>query len=300
MTPPAACSASTTGSCASRSPRTAAARCGRRVTASWWCSTRRAGRSRARWRSSASWRRSEDGIRVRIGINAGEVQEGEGELFGAAINLAARVMDRADGGQVLVTDAVRQLVGTMPDARFRDRGRVALKGFPERQRLHEVRRPTDSPPRAAPRRRSRRPVLAAGALALGAAAVAVVAGDHRRREAVDVRPNSVAILDPDDGQVVGQVPVGVRPADLAVGAGSVWVANLGDNTVTQIGARSRRVAGTVSPGISVDGLGAGPSGVWVADSARALARVIDPDFRSVARTVRPAGGRRPAARGRWR
>jgi class 3 adenylate cyclase len=41
----------------------------------------------------------EDELRVRIGIGAGEVREGDGELFGAAINLAARVMDRAAGGQ---------------------------------------------------------------------------------------------------------------------------------------------------------------------------------------------------------
>ena len=99
----------------------------------------------------------------------------------------------------------------------------------------------------------------------------------------------MAILDPDDGHVVGQLPVGGRPADLAVGAGSVWVANLGDDSVTQIGARSRRVAGTISPGISIDGFGVGPSGVWVADNARQLARVIDPVFQSVTRSV-PAKG----------
>ena len=74
--------------------------------------------------------------------------EGDGELFGAAVNLAARVMERADGGEILVTETVRQVAGTMPEARFRDRGRVALKGFPERQRLHEVRR-ADGCPRAA-------------------------------------------------------------------------------------------------------------------------------------------------------
>jgi len=38
-----------------------------------------------------------DGIRVRIGLNAGEIPEGDHDLFGAAINLAKRVMDRADG-----------------------------------------------------------------------------------------------------------------------------------------------------------------------------------------------------------
>jgi adenylate cyclase len=69
----------------------------------------------------------EDGLRVRIGIGAGEVQEDAGELFGAAINLASRVMDRAHGGQVLVTDAVRQLVGTLPGAR-----RVPRRAGPRR------------------------------------------------------------------------------------------------------------------------------------------------------------------------
>src|SRR5436190_17598685 len=61
--------------------------------------------------------RHPDGLRVRIGLSAGDVEEGEGELFGAAVNLAARVMERAHGGEVLVTDMVRELAGTMPDAR---------------------------------------------------------------------------------------------------------------------------------------------------------------------------------------
>jgi len=225
----------------------------------------------------------QDGIRVRIGLNAGEVVEGDGELFGAAVNLAARVMERADGGEILVTETVRQVAGTMPDARFRDRGRVALKGFPERQRLHEVRQ-ADGHTR--PPSGSRRLMLVAGALVVGVSALALGLATRGGEKSVEVRENSVAILDPDDGRVVTDVPVGIRPSGLAVGAGSVWVANLGDNTVTEISARSRRVRGTVSAGIAVDGLGVGPSGVWVADSDRSLARVLDPDFRTVARSVR--------------
>ena len=129
-------------------------------------------------------------IRVRIGLNAGEVlHSGDDELFGAAINLAARVMDRADGGEILTTDTVRQLVGTMTEASFRDRGRVALKGFAERQRLWEVRpaeaRPAAPPaPRRAPRR-SHRTRIAAGAvvlLAAAAAAVALLDGGSRVRQ----------------------------------------------------------------------------------------------------------------------
>ena len=89
---------------------------------------------------------------------------------------------------------------------------------------------------------------------------------------MEVRSNSVAILDPDDGKVLAQVPVGVRPADLAVGGGSVWVANVADGTVSQIGTRSRSVAHTVTPGIAVDGLAVGQGGLWVADGGRGVVR----------------------------
>ena len=37
--------------------------------------------------------------------------------------------------EVLVSDVVRQLVGTAPTIRFQDRGRCRLKGFTERWRL---------------------------------------------------------------------------------------------------------------------------------------------------------------------
>ena len=230
----------------------------------------------------------QDGVQVRIGLNTGEVIEGDGELFGAAVNLAARVMERARGGQVLVTDTVRQLVGTMPDARLRDRGRVALKGFPERQRLFEVQAADGRPRRSAARRRRRAAFVGAG-LAVCAVAAAAVLATTGGEDSVAVHPNTVAIIDPGEAKVVAEVPVGVRPADVAVGAGAVWVSNLADRSVTEIAPRSRRNAGSITPGIAVDGLGVGPSGVWVADGALGVARVIDPDFHSVAYSL-PLGG----------
>jgi peptide/nickel transport system substrate-binding protein len=225
-----------------------------------------------------------DGIRVRIGLNTGDVFQADGEVFGAAVNLAARVMDRARGGQVLATDTVRQAAGTAPDARFRDRGRVALQGFPGRQRLFEVGASVGRPRRAAARRRHPAVLAAATAVAIAAAAAALAMTGGEGE--VEVRSNSVAILDPDDGEVLAQVPVGVRPADLAVGGGSVWVANVADGTVSQIGTRSRSVAHTVTPGIAVDGLAVGQGGLWVADGGRGVVRMIDPQFHSVARSLR--------------
>ena len=47
----------------------------------------------------------DDGVRLRIGLNTGEVVEGDGELFGAAVNLAARVMERARTGTLGVRPA---------------------------------------------------------------------------------------------------------------------------------------------------------------------------------------------------
>jgi class 3 adenylate cyclase/DNA-binding CsgD family transcriptional regulator/tetratricopeptide (TPR) repeat protein len=76
--------------------------------------------------------------RVRIGINTGEALSVDSDPLGSAVNAAARIAGRAEGGEVLVSDVVRQLVGTMPTVRFVDRGRHRLKGFAERWRLWAV------------------------------------------------------------------------------------------------------------------------------------------------------------------
>ncbi|HET7467931.1 MAG TPA: ATPase, T2SS/T4P/T4SS family [Candidatus Dormibacteraeota bacterium] len=77
-------------------------------------------------------------LRIRIGINTGEVVEEAGDIFGAAVNMAARVAGKAKGGQVLVSEVVRQLVGPVAEINFTYRGHYKLKGFPDRWRLHEA------------------------------------------------------------------------------------------------------------------------------------------------------------------
>ena len=47
-------------------------------------------------------------------------------------------------------------------------------------------------------------------------------------------PNSVAAIDPHSNRVVEQVAVGTRPAGIASGSGSLWVANLDDQTVSRV------------------------------------------------------------------
>ena len=80
----------------------------------------------------------ERNIRIRIGINTGEVVEEAGDIFGAAVIVAARIAGKAKGGEIFVSDVVRQLVGPVAEIKFDYRGAYKLKGFPDRWRLHEV------------------------------------------------------------------------------------------------------------------------------------------------------------------
>jgi class 3 adenylate cyclase len=79
-------------------------------------------------------------VRVRVGLNAGEPIQEDGDLFGGSVQLAARVCDRAEPGQVLVSNVVRELcTGKM--FRFADQGEAILKGFPDPVRLFAVELP---------------------------------------------------------------------------------------------------------------------------------------------------------------
>ena len=75
-------------------------------------------------------------LRVRIGINTGEVTVEGDDIYGQAVNAAARIAAKANGGEILVSEIVRQLAGSGPDFTFADRGRVRLKGFPDRWHLY--------------------------------------------------------------------------------------------------------------------------------------------------------------------
>jgi len=79
-----------------------------------------------------------EALRVRIGVSTGEVVEEGGQLHGEAVNAAARIVDKAQGGEILVADVVRRLAGTVADIEYVDRGSFRLKGFPERWRLYAV------------------------------------------------------------------------------------------------------------------------------------------------------------------
>jgi class 3 adenylate cyclase len=77
-------------------------------------------------------------VRVRIGLNAGEPIAEEEDLFGTAVQLAARICAHAEPGQILASNVVQELAAGK-DFAFADQGEVALKGFEKPVRLFEVR-----------------------------------------------------------------------------------------------------------------------------------------------------------------
>ncbi len=81
---------------------------------------------------------AEHPIRVRIGLNSGEVLRESGTLYGTAVNAAARISAKASGGQIFVSQVTRDLTAGVRDFTFVDRGLFTLKGFPTQWRVHEV------------------------------------------------------------------------------------------------------------------------------------------------------------------
>ncbi len=82
--------------------------------------------------------RPDSPLAVYIGLNAGEPIAEEGDLFGTSINLAARICDHAQPGQILASNVVRELAAGKQFL-FSDLGETELRGFEDPVKLWELR-----------------------------------------------------------------------------------------------------------------------------------------------------------------
>ncbi|SPM35403.1 adenylate and guanylate cyclase catalytic domain-containing protein, partial [Mycobacterium rhizamassiliense] len=83
-------------------------------------------------------RKRHEEIRVRIGIHMGRSVRRGDDLFGRNVAMAARVAAEAVGGQVLVSEPVRDALRDSDDIGFDDGHDVELKGFSGSHRLYAV------------------------------------------------------------------------------------------------------------------------------------------------------------------
>ena len=77
------------------------------------------------------------GVDIRAGLHTGEVEHRDGDLGGIAVNIASRVMDKAEAGGVMVSRTVHDLVAGST-LNFDSKGTFSLKGVPGSWELFEV------------------------------------------------------------------------------------------------------------------------------------------------------------------
>jgi len=225
-------------------------------------------------------------VRVRMGLHTGEPAVGEERYVGLGVHRAARIGAVGHGGQVLLSNATRELVeDEVEGVAVRPLGAYRLKDIDRPEPLFQLdveELQTEFPPLNAerfvephPHRRRRLLVgLVATATAAGAAAaIAVVLGGGSTDK---LQPDSVIRVDPKTLKATEVAPVGDAPDLIIASGGYLWVTNNilrdsgaagiapgADLTLTRVdpGTGQHRVVGGLSP----CGLAPDPSGdVWVA------------------------------------
>jgi adenylate cyclase len=89
-------------------------------------------------------------IRLRIGINTGDVIVDERDIYGNSINIAARLEGLAEPGEVYVTRGVRDQLQGYPGLSFEDRGDQRVKNIKTPIRVYRVKRVQEQQRRALP------------------------------------------------------------------------------------------------------------------------------------------------------
>jgi branched-chain amino acid transport system substrate-binding protein len=191
----------------------------------------------------------------------------EGGYRGGALNLAARLCSIARPGQILASEAITHLARHVPGVEFRPRKRARLKGLPKPVNVVEILPEEPLPPVPAPGRPSRRPRIAAVALVfvICAALIAGAAGWHsssRSGDALPIPGNSVVAVETTSNDVGAPLAVGTTPAAVAAGAGSVWVLNADDRTLSRVDPKT----GEVAPPKAVAGEGT-PAAITVGEGS---------------------------------
>jgi class 3 adenylate cyclase len=77
-------------------------------------------------------------IRLRIGLHTGEAMREDADFYGRNVALAARIADKARGGEVLASSVVKQLTESAGDIRFEDEREVELAGLSGRHTVYRV------------------------------------------------------------------------------------------------------------------------------------------------------------------
>ena len=198
-------------------------------------------------------------------------------------------------------------VGVEPGEELRALERAVLAQDPalDRPAAADVAAPEAEAPaaptaaRTAPPERRRARSLAPAVMLLGACGIAAIAlvllvghDNSSGKPPLTDDSHAVAVIDPSTNEVDQALSVGTRPESLAFDreSGSLWVANVDDETVTHIDPERRQVGKTIPIRGAPTGLAAGGGALWVASSRQRDSRVtltrINAGFDTVEQTAR--------------
>src|SRR5262245_29597300 len=231
-------------------------------------------------------------IKVRIGLHTGEPQVGEQRYVGMGVNKAARIGAAGHGGQVLLSRTTLELVeDELPTGvTIRDLGERRLKDIERPERISQLvieglqsdfgQLKTLDVELSRKRRRMYAGAALIGVLAAAVAIPVFALGQGSGGGGANVKPNSLAIIDPDSNKVVDSVPnVGSRPGSLTSGSGSIWVAN-DDRTIARVDPDTLAIERT-SLESTPTGIASGRGAIWIANGLRGTVSRLDPSVNAI-------------------
>jgi class 3 adenylate cyclase len=84
-------------------------------------------------------------IKIRVGMHVGEVLNEADDIFGSAVNYAARVASSARGGEIVVSGLVHQLVESTGEYEFAEPREAVFKGIESPQIVYPLHWAVDHP-----------------------------------------------------------------------------------------------------------------------------------------------------------
>jgi class 3 adenylate cyclase len=79
-------------------------------------------------------------LKVRMGLHAGEPIKDEQDFIGTTVNVAERVMEQAKGGQIFVSEVIKNLASAPKEYQYVPQGERRLAGISEPQAVYEFHR----------------------------------------------------------------------------------------------------------------------------------------------------------------
>ncbi len=220
-------------------------------------------------------------VRVRMGLHTGEPRPAGERYVGFGVHRAARIGAVGHGGQVLLSNATRELVeDELPaSTQVRDLGAFELKDLDRPERLFQLEiddLPHAFPPlkarkAAEPRQVRRRTLLLAlsGALliATALAAFGLWLGSSDGGSVATATGGQAVAVDAATGEIDRRIPAGRTPNAIAAGEGAIWLVDADARTLVRIDQASGELE-TFSTGATPTDVAVSTGSVWVANGQR--------------------------------